>query len=285
VQSGDLLVRMDEKDLLSEKASAETDLEGTNPPLQRAIRDFNRSQELFSKKLVSRQIFDNSRTDMEIAKNNYEKAQRRLQIVADRLSKTTIRSPMHGTVLTIPVSEGQVVVAAASVNAGTTLMSIADLSQLSINTLINQVDVAQIRHEHEVTFTTDALPQTPIKGRVHFIAPVATVKNNIKGFEVRVLVGENRPEIRPGMSADVLFPIAEIKNALSLPVSAVFFEKNQAFVHVKNPASPSNPIRREVQTGLNTFHHIEIKSGIGEDEDVLLIPADVWRDKNKKKKY
>ena len=142
VKEGDVLVEIDDRDLLSEKESAFTEIEGAKLSMQRAKNNFERGKDLAESKLVSQEVFDNLNSEYAIAQNGLTKAERKLQLVEDKLRKTKVLAPMDGTVLAaaVPLAEGMVVIAAASVNNGTTLMTIANLSKLLVDMQINQVD-------------------------------------------------------------------------------------------------------------------------------------------------
>src|SRR5215212_6015910 len=137
VKQGDLLVEIDDRDLLTERDSALTEIEGARLAVDRSRRNFERSKDLFASNLLSREVFDNLNSELAISENSLVKAERKLQLVDDKLRKTKVLSPTEGTVLTADIIEGQVVIAAASVNSGTTLMTIANLSKLLVETHIN----------------------------------------------------------------------------------------------------------------------------------------------------
>ncbi len=143
VKAGDVLAEIDDRDLLTEKESVLTEIEGTKLNVEKDRRNYERSKELFEAKLVSSEVFENLESTYKLSQNALARAERKLQLVEDKLRKTQVIAPMDGTILTPPVLEGQVVIAAASVNNGTTLMTLADLSKLLVNTHVNQVDVAQ----------------------------------------------------------------------------------------------------------------------------------------------
>ena len=104
VKQGDLLVEIDDRDLLTEKDSALTEIEGAKLGMEKTRKNFERARELFAQKLVSREVFDNLTAEFEITQNGLVKAQRKLQFVEARLEKTKVLSPTDGTVLTAPVS-------------------------------------------------------------------------------------------------------------------------------------------------------------------------------------
>ena len=269
VQQGDLLVEIDDRDLLTEKDSALTEIEGAKLSMEKAKKNFARSRELFEQKLVSREVFDNLTAEFEIAQNGLVKAQRKLQLVEDRLQKTKVLSPTDGTVLTAPVVEGQVVIGAASVNSGTTLMTIANLSKLLIELHINQVDKARLTLGKVVQIRADALKDETLDAHIAFIAPIATTKNSLKGFQVQALIEKADARLSPGMTVTLNIPIGHAEDAVSVPVTAVFKgEGNKRVVYVKNGGATE---KREVKIGVTNIDHAQILNGVKEGEEILLV--------------
>jgi RND family efflux transporter MFP subunit len=272
VKEGDLLVEIDDRDLLTEKQSVLTEIDGANLTVEKDRRNFERAKELFNSKLISREQYDNLSSDFEMAQNSLVRAQRKLEILEDKLRKTKVVSPIQGTVLTRPVIEGLVVIAAASVNSGTTLMTVANLEELLVETHVNQVDVARLKEGQEVKLRAESIKDYSMNGRIIFIAPQAVPKNNIKGFQVQAIIANPNPRLRPGMSVNLTVPIAHADDALSVPISAVFKgEGNQKVVYVRNGESTE---RREVKVGVTNFDYAEIKSGLQDGESILLVEPD-----------
>lgn len=269
VKKGDLLAVIDDTDLLTEKKSALTDIEGAELSVKKIRGNYERAKALFEQKLISKEVNDNLQSDFAIAENTLDKAKSRLQIVQDKLNKTQILAPADGTVLDVPVNEGQVVVAAASVNAGTVLMSFADLSRLMIFSQVNQIDAQQLSVGQGIDVTLFEMADKPVKATIERIAPIAKVVNNIKGFEMRALITENDGRMKPGMSVSMSVPIAVASQAVSIPVSAVFRENRDNIVYVR---AGDKTEKRKVIIGINDLSNTEIKSGIQAGEQILLVP-------------
>lgn len=269
VKRGDLVTVLDDTDLLTEKSSTQVEIEGAELQLKKAASVAERAKQLVASDLISRQEADNARLDAEIAKNNLAKAVNKLQAVEDKLSKTRIMSPLNGSIIALPIIEGQVVLGGPSVGNGTLLMTLANLGEMLISTHINQIDVTRMKEGQPVQVTVDAFDTMKLSGKISFIAPMATIKNNIKGFGVDILVTTPDARVRPGMSADVKIPIARVERALSLPIEAVLRDNDKRIVHVK---SGEKFEKREIEVGLTTNERVEIKKGLGEGETVLLIP-------------
>ena len=278
VKEGDLLCEIDDTDLQNQKASVMAEIDGGKLLVKRAQDHYNRGKELFKAKLITKEAFDNLESDLAIQKNELAKSQRKLQTVVDQISKARIIAPSDGTVLQVLVIEGQVVVSAASVNSGTTLMIVADLSKLLVTTNVNQVDVAMLQLKQMVKVTMESIKQENMEARVCFIAPVATIKNGVKGFQVQATIVKPSPRLRPGMMVNLTVPVAHATQAVSVPVSAVFRGPNdQRMVYV---LEENKPVVREVVVGVSGLDFTEIKKGLQAGEKILAVEPRVLQKKS-----
>lgn len=270
VQRGAPLLTIDDTDLLTERSTALTEIEGARIEVDKRRGNYERARALFEEKLISKEIYANLEADLLLAENNLTKAESRLRVVDDRLSKTRILAPADGTVLGVNVNEGQVVSAATNVNSGNLLMSFADLSRLNIETHVNQMDIGKIKQEDQLFINMPGPDEAPITARVRFIAPVATVRNNIKGFTVEAVVDHLDERLRPGMSVSMTLPLGRAEDAIAVPLSAVFREDDgHRFVYVRSGNATE---RRPVTVGLSNFSFAEILDGLQEGEEILLVP-------------
>lgn len=268
VKAGMLLVEIDDRDILTELDSVRTEIEGAQLTVDKSRKNFERGRDLFAQKLISQEIFDNLSSEFALAQNSLAKAERRKQLVEDKLSKTKVIAPGDGTVLTVPVVEGQVVISAASVNSGTILMTIANLSKLIVETHVNQVDVAKLMLKQEVTLSAESIKDETIDAIITFIAPVATVKNAVKGFQVQAVIERPTQRLRPGMTVQMTVPIANAEGVLAVPVAAVFRgEGNSRVVYVREGEKTE---QRKVKIGVSNTEHAQILQGVKAGEQILL---------------
>lgn len=270
VRRGDPLLTIDDTDLLTEKSAAKTEIEGAQLEVDKRRGNFERAKALYEEKLISKEVYANLEADLRIAENNLVKARARLQTVEDRLSKTRILAPADGSVLDIKVNEGQVVAGATNVNSGLVLMNFADLSRLTIQTHVNQMDLGKIKVGDKFEIAMPPPDERTIAAAIEFIAPIATVRNNIKGFAVEALIAEADERLRPGMSVSLTLPLGKVDGAVAVPVSAVFREEDgERYVYVRQGGKAA---RRHVVIGLTNFSHAEILQGLEEGEEILLVP-------------
>jgi len=214
-------------------------------------------------------------TDFEMAKNALELAQKTLSQIEVQISKTRIAAPFDCTILTRPVSTGQAVSGSGGFNSGTEVLTIADLNSMVINAHINQADVTRLHPDQDVDVAVEAVPGLTLTGHVERIAPQATIKNNIKGFAVRILLKDVGDKVRPGMTANITIPVSSADNVLSVPLAAVFTDRNpetgvsDRYVYVQDRDSGSYE-RRPVRVGISDLFVAEIQEGLQPGETVLL---------------
>lgn len=291
VRKGELLCRLDDTDLQSEKetqmseiAGAKLQIDAAALQVEKTEREYNRNRQLLDSRLVAQEIFDNARTDYEVARNSLalsknalERAEKTLKQIQDRLAKTRIEAPFDCTVLTRPVSLGQTVSGSAGFNSGTEVMTIANLNDMIITAHINQADVTRMKNGQPVDVQVESVPGLNMHGEVERIAPQAIIKNGIKGFSARIAIKTIDSRIRPGMTAILSIPVASVEKALSVPLSAVFTEKGERYVYVQEGEVFE---RRPVQIGISDYSFAEVQNGLKDGEVVALeLPLEVKESK------
>jgi RND family efflux transporter MFP subunit len=287
VKKGDLLVKLDDKELQQQRASLTTEIDRAKLQLTQAERNFKRAKELHEANLISMEVFENTKTEFDLARNALDRSQRELDILDERLTKTKIMAPFDCTILTRPVSIGQAVSGSGGFNSGTEVLTIADLNSMVINAHINQADVTRLQSNQEVEVAVEAVSGLTLTGRVERIAPQATIKNNIKGFAVRILLKDVGDKVRPGMTANITIPVSSADNVLAVPLAAVFTDRNSEtgvsdrYVYVEDEESSSYE-RRPVHVGVSDLFFAEIQDGLQPGDVVMLEQPKEEREKQQK---
>ncbi len=285
VKKGDLLFKLDDKELQQQRASNLTDIEKAKLNVEKAERDYKRAQQLLADKLISQELFDDTKTTYDLAKNALESAQRALAILDAHLTFTEVRAPFNCTVLTRPVSIGQAVSGSDGFNGGTEVLTIADLNAMIINAQVNQADVPRLKVGGTVEVTVEAVAGLRATGTVERLSPQAIIKNNIKGYPARIVLQNVDERIRPGMTANVKIPVASAANVTAVPLAAVFTEKNpetsqmERFVYVQQGESFE---KRNVKVGVSDYSCAEIQEGLKAGEVVSLVMPKEELDKKAK---
>jgi len=285
VKKDALLFKLDDKLLQQQRASNLTDIEKAKLSLEKAERDYKRAQQLLADKLISQELYDDTKTAFDLAKNALERTQRDLALTDEQLTKTVVRAPFDCTVLTRPVSMGQAVSGSGGFNSGTEVLTIADLNSMIINAQVNQADVPRLKVGEAVEVTVEAVAGLTVTGLVERVSPQATIKNNIKGYPARIALKNVDPRIRPGMTANVKIPVASAEDVTAVPLAAVFTEKAsengqmERFVYVQQGDGFE---KRNVKVGVADYFYAEIQEGLKQGEIVALELPKEERDKKAK---
>ena len=265
VVKGDLLFRLDDKDLKIEIDSRKKQIDSATLQLEQAKSEFERSKQLFEEQLISTEIFERAKTKYEQALISRDRSQNDYQLSLEKLSKTSVLAPFDCTVLSRPVSIGQAVSGTGGQSSGTEVMEIADLNNLIIQAHVNQADVARMNKEQEVKIEIEAITDLIIDGIVERIAPQATIRNSIKGFSTRIKLLTSNPAIIPGMTASISIPVASADNVVAAPLAAIFTERNETeqrteiFTYVENGDVFDKTM---LDVGVNDLHHTEVLRGL-----------------------
>jgi HlyD family secretion protein len=238
VKKGDLLVKVRadlyQAALKSQEASlksAQADLLTAEANARKADAEFKRGYELFTKKLVSDSIFDDIRTASEVAKANaaasaqrIEMARASLKRAEEDLLKTTIYSPIDGTVSKLNSELGERV-SGTGMMAGTEIMTVADLGEMEARIEVGEIDVVMIQPGFKAKLDVDSFKDRKFDGMVTQVAKSAktaaagTQQESTK-FEVRIRMAD-KGIFLPGMSATADIETRYRTNVVSVPIQAV----------------------------------------------------------------
>jgi RND family efflux transporter MFP subunit len=273
VKSGQLLFKLDDRELQTQRQQEEKNVERSRLQLGQAERDYKRAQQLFEGKLISQELFEDSRTKFDLAKNELALREKSFELIIERLRKTEVMAPFDSTILTRPISVGQAVSGSGGFNAGTEVLTIANLNDLIDNAHINQADVTRLHVDQQVEVSVEAVSGLKVIGKVERIAPQSTLKNNIRGFAARILLKDVGNQIRPGMSANISIPVASADNVVAAPLASVFTETNPATREIERHVwvrKEESWERRPIKIGVSDYFFAEVTSGLMAGEVVSL---------------
>ena len=273
VKSGQLLFKLDDRELQTQRQQEEKNVERSRLQLGQAERDYKRAQQLFEGKLISQELFEDSRTKFDLAKNELALREKSFELIIERLRKTEVMAPFDSTILTRPISVGQAVSGSGGFNAGTEVLTIANLNDLIVNAHINQADVTRLHVDQQVEVSVEAVSGLKVVGKVERIAPQSTLKNNIRGFAARILLKDVDSKIRPGMSANISIPVSSADNVVAAPLAAVFTETNPATREIERHIwvrKDETWERRPIKIGVSDYFFAEVTSGLMAGEVVSL---------------
>lgn len=239
VKKGDLLIKIKPdsyKALLEQQEAAISAAKANNlqhkSSMLKAEAELKRSQDLHNKKLISDQEFFTAQTAYDVAQNTHESSLHdieRAQAVSsqarDQLSKTTIYSPIEGTVTILNSKRGERVVATGQF-AGTEVMRVADLSQMEARVDVNENDVVNVKVGDKAKIKIDAYGDRRFKGTVQQIANTgkttgAGTQEEVTNFEVKIRIDDHDVPLRPALSCTADIETNMVKDVVAVPMQAV----------------------------------------------------------------
>ena len=285
VQAGEVIAKVKVIPDMGQLSGAESRVRLAEINLRQVETDFKREQNLHEQKLVSDEEFEKSRQQLKQAREEKAAADDALQVVRDGVSKsnasassTLIRSTISGVILDIPVKVGNSVINSNTFNDGTTIATVANMQDLIFRGNIDETEVGQLSEGMPMKLTIGALQDLNFEASLEYISPKATQSNGANQFEIKAAVRlaslktketgapavlASSGGIRAGFSANAEIVLAEAKQVLSVPESAIEFSGDSTFVYVvKDDGKKKTYERTYVETGLSDGVSIEIKKGI-----------------------
>jgi HlyD family secretion protein/macrolide-specific efflux system membrane fusion protein len=277
VKKGELLLQLDPTDYRRDVSRCEADVAQAKNALEFARLSLDRKQRGLESRGVAQADVDFALNDLKAKQVALKTTEVALGAAQDRLRYTQIVSPMDGTVIQRGIQPGEVVTPGVQATfEGKPLLTVADLSTLVVKADLNQIDVAKVKLGQTVSLTLDALPGKKYEAKVSQVAPASTTPKgkDVDVFPVEATLTSADGQIKPGMTADMRIHIETKDKVLSLPIEAVVKEAGKNMVtKVTGAAGKGRTQKAEVQTGARNDREVEVVSGLGEGEKVLIKPA------------
>ena len=277
VQEGEVIAKVKVIPDMAQLSAAQARVRLAEINERQARTDYEREKILYDKGLVSADEYDKIAQAWRQTKEEVSASTDNLEVVRDGVSRanasassTLIRSTITGLILDIPVKVGNSVILANTFNDGTTIATVANMNDLIFRGNIDETEVGRLVPGMTMKITIGALQDLSFDARLEYISPKATDQNGANQFEIKAAVSVPGGEkIRSGYSANAEVVLDEVRNAMSLPESAIEFDQKKTYVYIVSGSGDKlTYTRREVKTGLSDGINIEIKSGVKAGERV-----------------
>ncbi|PYM00704.1 MAG: efflux RND transporter periplasmic adaptor subunit [Verrucomicrobia bacterium] len=239
VNKGDLLVKVrpdSYKALLEQQEAAISAAKATNlqqkATMMKTEQDLKRADDMYNKKTISIQEYNTAQAAYDVAKNTFEsslheieRAQAGSSQARDQLSKTTIYSPIDGTVTILNSKLGERIVATNQF-AGTEVMRVADLGHMEARVDVNENDVVNVKVGDKASVKVDAYGDRKFHGTVYQIANTGTTtgagtQEEVTNFQVKIRIDDHDVRLRPGLSCTADIETDMVKDVVAVPMQAV----------------------------------------------------------------
>ena len=222
LEAGALIAQIDTRILDQELKQVGADYESAEIRLQIAQRQFVRAESLHAEDLISENDFETSKQNFTSAESQFIRAEASLELARERLEDTTVTAPISGTIIAKTVEQGQIIASSTNnVSGGTVLIQMADLSELEIRTLVDEIDIGNVKAGLRIESTVEAFASMSFEGEVRKIEPQAVVQQSVTTFPVLSRIDNSDGLLLPGMNADVSIIIKERSNVLTVSNEAV----------------------------------------------------------------
>ena len=235
VKSNEVIAEIDPSTYWALVEQATADLANAKANLELQQVEAKRSSDLFTNKLISGSDYDTAVANLHEAEATVQIKQAGLDNANANLGYCKIRSPVDGIVISRAIDLGQTV--ASSFNTPTLFQIANDLTKMQIDSSVAEADVGGIAEGQDVDFTVDAYPYRTFYGAVIQVRNAPTNSNNVVTYDCVVSVTNSDYKLKPGMTANISFIIAQRENALTIPNGALRFRPPENAVVLTNSAA------------------------------------------------
>jgi multidrug efflux pump subunit AcrA (membrane-fusion protein) len=283
-------------------AEADTSVKRCEVALRQKQKEYDRLSELYKKKLISKEQWEDSKDELDLAQYNLELAKQQKSILQEevksvealtgdlssanedepkwqiKLPDFNVQAPLAGIVLTRNVEEGDMVIRGTSAfTQGHTLFRIGDPAKIIVSSMINEIDVPKLSIGMPVKIIPNADEQRTYKAKIETISPQGIKVNEIVYYRVEMVILQPDSFLKQEMTCDVDIVLGEKEDVSYLPVESVLkvYKKNKEgketkqidkYIVFKKTGDKYEKV--EVEVGLKSESRMEILSGLNPEDQV-----------------
>ena len=275
VRKGDLIAKI--RVVPNEQAlvSAKSRINSAGLSFENAQTLFNRNKTLFEKGVISKQDFENSELSLNQSKESYDQSKDDYQIIKQgslsggSSANTTIVAQIPGTVLEIPVREGDQVIQSNNFNAGTTIATVADMSQMIFEGKVDESEVGKLEEGKKIIVVLGAINEKEFPAILTFVAPKGIEQNGAVQFTIKADVDINSStRIRAGYSANAEIELESKDSVLVIKEALLQFNRITEKPFVELLKENGRFQTKNVEIGLSDGINVEILEGIEEGDEI-----------------
>ncbi|MBN09586.1 MAG: efflux transporter periplasmic adaptor subunit [Flavobacteriaceae bacterium] len=285
VNEGDLLAKVKVVPNEGSLNSAKGRVSSLKIILENAKIEFNRNKTLYEKDIISEQEFQNASLRLKQSSQDLNNAKSDLQVIlqgtarGSSMANTNIRASVSGTILEIPVKEGDQVVESNTFNAGTTIATIADLSKMIFEGKVDEAEVGKLSINMPLTINLGAIQDKEFMAKLKFIAPKGNEEQGAVKFKIEGdVVLNDTINVRAGYSANASIVLEKKENVMVISESLLQFDKDTQEAYVEIQEDNQKFERRDIKIGISDGINVEIISGLSIEDKIK-----VWNKTESKK--
>jgi len=270
VKKGDLIATVRVVPNIQALNSAKGRVANVKIQLKNAEIIYKRNKALFKKGVISKADYEKVELPYFQAQQDLKNAEGDLDIIKrgstsglGNVANTNIRATMSGTILEIPVKEGDQVIQSNSFNSGTTIASIADLTKMIFEGKVDEGDVGKLKKGTILKVSLGAIDNKKFDAKLNFIAPKGTEENGAVQFKIKADVKLDKGYfIRAGYSANASIILDRRDSVLSIKEALLKFDKKTEKPYVEVSVGNQKFEKRNVELGLSDGINVEVLKGV-----------------------
>jgi HlyD family secretion protein len=228
VKQGQVLAKLDETSLRAQVEQSQANVDQAQAQLNFQEATFNRMKALFEKNLIAQADYDQALFNFENSRASLSNARSAFARARVNLAYATIYSPIDGVVLNRAIEEGQTV--AASFNTPEMFTIVNDLTQMEVQTSVDEADIGRVKQGQRVEFTVDAYSDLKFEGSVSQVRLQPITTNNVVTYVVILNAPNPEKKLMPGMTASATIYIEEKHNTLVVSGKSLRFTPDAGFL-------------------------------------------------------
>ncbi|HTR76778.1 MAG TPA: efflux RND transporter periplasmic adaptor subunit [Gemmatimonadaceae bacterium] len=251
-------------------AQMQQSIETARAQLELLRQTLKRQQDLWKQQLTPRATLDQAETDVKVAESTLSERQKTADVQVSRiaqekatldsaqydLSRVRITAPIDGIVTKRSIEEGEMVVVGTMNNAGTVLMTLADMSIIQAEVEVDETNIPSVKLGQPAKITIDAIPDRTFRGHVTEIgnSPLQSTTAGTTGtqattFKVEVMLDEPVPDVRPGFTCTADITTATRQDVTAVPIPSVAVRELTYDANNQIVREPKDKRRRRSLTG------------------------------------
>jgi HlyD family secretion protein len=275
VKKGDLIAKIRVVPNEQTLVSANSRINSARLSFDNANTLYNRNKVLFEKGVISKQDFENSELSMSQSKEQLQQAENDYQIIkrgslsGGTGANTNIIAQIPGTILSIPVREGDQVIESNNFNAGTSIATVADMSKMIFEGQVDESEVGKLKEGISIKVVLGAINEKEFPAKLTFVAPKGLEVNGAVQFTIKADVEvEQSTNIRAGYSANAEIELESKENTFCIKEALLQFNRitEKPFVEIQKADGSFEKV--DVELGLSDGINVEIKEGVKEGDKI-----------------
>ena len=290
VKQGDLIAKIDVVPNVSSLVSAKNNIQSARNQLetsklayenQKSI--FERQNSLYERGVISANEFDISKREFDRALQDWRQQQVSLNSAVQNYdivrtgttaglgnaATTQVKATIDGMILEIPVKEGNQVIEANNFNDGTTIASLANVSDMIFEGKVDESEVGKIKEGLPLKITVGAIENKSFDATLDYIAPKGIAENGAIQFEIKgTLEKIDSTFIRAGLSANASIILDKAEDVLALKEALIQYDPKTQQPFVEIEVGDQEFERRDVKLGVSDGIYVEILDGVGAEDSI-----------------